>query len=123
MSQTYNLTLNKGDSYQLRANLTIQVPDFCVGSACSTVPLDLTDYVVKAVIKQSYDSCNVNAEFTITIDDPETGIVDLFLPASECDKLKAGKSYYWDLRVEKASEDKAFTAFKGSVTVSPTVTG
>lgn len=123
MSQTYNLNLNKGDSYKLRANLTIQIPDFCIGNACSTVALDLTDKIVKAQIKQTADSC-ASADFVITFvdNDPTTGIVDLFLSATESNELKVGTNYFWDLRVYDNNSDEVFTAFKGTVTVSNTIT-
>lgn len=117
---THNLNIHKGDSYKLRANLTIQVPDFCVGSACSTVPLDLTDKDVIAVIKSSFDACNTVAEFEVKIDDPLTGIVDLFLPSSESSKLNESRGYVWDLRVVDEDNDEAFTAFTGTVKVLPT---
>lgn len=123
MTQIYNLTINQGDSYKLRANLTTQIPDFCVGNACSVVAIDFTNKTVKASIKQTADSC-ASADFVITYpdNDPTLGIVDLFLPASESDTLKVGVSYLWDLRVIDNNSDDVFTAFKGTVTVSETVT-
>lgn len=123
MTQVYNLTINKGDSYKLRANLRTQIPDFCVDNACSIVALDLTGKTVKAQIKQTADSC-ASADFVISFpdNDPTLGIVDLFLPASESDTLKVGTPYFWDLRVMDGVNDDVFTAFKGTVTVTMTIT-
>lgn len=121
MTETYNIQVNQGDSYKLRATINIQLPDFCVGSACMVVPVDFDNKTVVAQIKQTADSC-ASADFTITYPG-EPGVVDLFLPASESETLQVGTNYYWDLRVIDDSSNETFTAFKGTVSVSQTISG
>lgn len=121
MSQLSNLTIRHGNSYKLRATLTTTVPDYCTTN-CSILAMDLTDKTIKAQIRQSYDSDCAVYEFDIIEVDAENGVVDLFLPASVSAEMKI-VPHVWDMTVtDDTNPEDVFTAFYGSVTVTPSVT-
>lgn len=122
MSKNVPLTIIQGDSYSLGGALNTMIPDFCVGDACSEIPLDLTDRTLKAQIRLTADNLCASYDFEIDITDAELGQFILFLPASVSETMRPG-NYVWDMIViDDNDTDKVSTAFFGAVTVSARVT-
>ncbi len=58
------------------------------------VPYNLTDVIAKSQIRKSYYSANTTAEFTTTINSPNTGVILLSLTAPVTANIAAGRYVY-----------------------------
>ena len=113
--QNYDMTINKGSTYQLKVNL------FGKDINGTTIPYDLTGKDVRSQIRKNYDSCDY-VSFGITIDDVVNGQLTLTLGANVSATLKAGSSF-WDLEVfDPLDETIVYRPIGGKVTISAEVT-
>ena len=83
-------------------------------------PFQLVDCEVKAVMKKSYYSSNITAEFVITINDPTEGVLIISLPYAATANIAAGR-YVYDVII-KDSNNTVSRVLEGVVNVLPQVT-
>ena len=83
-------------------------------------PYDLTNVIAKGQIKKSYYSANETSHFTITINDPPTGVINMAIPSANTANIAAGR-YVYDV-VIKDSANNVTRVLEGIVNVIPQVT-
>jgi hypothetical protein len=84
------------------------------------IPFDLTDVTAKSQIRKSYYSANTTAEFVVTINTPESGVILLTLGAPITSNIAAGR-YVYDV-VIKDTANTVTRVLEGIVNVIPQVT-
>jgi len=109
MAAVSNLSIDQGTTF----SVTISVTDD-TGSA-----RNLTGYTGRAQLKRSYYT-NTNTAFTVTIDNPTEGEVDISLTDTQTSSLKAGRYVYDVELVSNASTVERIV--EGIVTIYPEVT-
>lgn len=109
MAIVSNLAIDQGTTY----SVTISVTDD-TGSA-----RNLTGYTGRAQLKRSYYT-NTNTAFTVAIDNPSEGEIDLSLTANQTSALKAGR-YVYDLELV-SNTNTVERIVEGIVTIYPEVT-
>lgn len=110
MAIVSNLSIDQGTTY----TVTIAVTDD-TGSA-----RNLTGYTGRAQLKRSYYT-NTNTAFTITIDNPSGGEIDMSLTATQTSALRAGR-YVYDLELVNNSTGAVERIVEGIATIYPEVT-
>lgn len=110
MAAISNLTIDQGTTY----SITITVTDD-TGSA-----RNLTGYTGRAQLRRSYYT-TTNTSFTVTIDNPGEGEIDLSLTAANTSALKAGR-YVYDLELVQDNTSTVERIVEGIVTVYPEAT-
>ncbi len=83
-------------------------------------PFNLTGVTAKSQIRKSYYSANTTAEFAITINDPQTGVILLSLGAPTTANIAAGR-YVYDVAI-KDTANTVTRVLEGIVNVIPQVT-
>ena len=83
-------------------------------------PYDLTNVIAKGQIKKSYYSSKETSHFTITINDPVTGVINMAIPSANTANIAAGR-YVYDV-VIKDSANTVTRVLEGIVNVIPQVT-
>ena len=109
MAVISNLAVDQGTN----VTVTLSVTDD-TGSA-----RDLTGYTGRAQLRRSYYS-TTNTAFTVSINDPTSGVVILSLNATQTANLKAGR-YVYDVELVSNSYSVE-RVVEGIVTVYPEVT-
>ena len=84
------------------------------------VQYDLTGVIAKSQIRKSYYSANTTAEFTTTINIPNTGIILLSLDAPTTANIASGR-YVYDVAI-KDTANTVTRVLEGIVNVIPQVT-
>jgi len=84
------------------------------------VPFDLTGVTTKGQIRKSYYSVNTTAEFVVTINSPDTGVILLSLNAPITANIVAGR-YVYDVAI-KDTANTVTRVLEGIVNVIPQVT-
>lgn len=110
MAAVSNLAIDQGTTF----SVTISVTDD-TGSA-----RDLSGYTGRAQLKRSYYT-NTNTAFTVTINNPGEGEIDMSLTATQTSALKAGR-YVYDLELVNSSSNAVERVVEGIVTIYPEVT-
>lgn len=110
MATVSNLAIDQGTTF----TITISVADN-TGSV-----RNLTGYTGRAQLKRSYYT-NSNTAFTVTIDNPTEGEINLSLSDTQTSALKAGR-YVYDLELENDSTGDVERVLEGIVTIYPEVT-
>lgn len=110
MATVSNLSIDQGTTY----TITIGVTD-TTGSA-----RNLTGYTGRAQLRRSYYT-NTNTAFTVAINNPAEGEIELSLTAANTSLLKAGR-YVYDLELVNNSTLEVERIVEGIVTVYPEVT-
>jgi hypothetical protein len=82
-------------------------------------PINLTDFSVSSQLRKSYYS-TTSIDFTIVVDAPEEGIINMELDAKTTSNIRPGR-YVYDVKIEDDFGD-AIRVFEGTATVSPGVT-
>jgi len=82
---------------------------------------NLSNFTVAAQAKKSYYSSNVFINFTTSIVDANSGIIQLSVPAANTANVPAGKLVY-DITI-KDSSNNITRVVEGQVFVNPGVTG
>lgn len=83
-------------------------------------PYNLTGYTAKSQMRKSYYSTNPTAQFTITINTPTTGVLNISLPSANTANIAAGR-YVYDVAI-KDSANTVTRVLEGIVNVLPRVT-
>lgn len=110
MATVSNLSIDQGTTY----SVTIGVTD-TTGSA-----RNLVGYTGRAQLRRSYYT-NTNTAFTVAINDPAEGEIELSLTSANTSLLKAGR-YVYDLELVNNSTLEVERIVEGIVTVYPEVT-
>ena len=110
MASISNLAIDQGTTF----SVTIQVADDS-GSL-----RNLTGFTGRAQLKRSYYT-NSNVAFTITIDNPGEGEIDMSLTAEQTSALRPGR-YVYDLELVNNSTNSVERIVEGIVTIYPEVT-
>jgi len=84
------------------------------------VPFDLTNVQAKSQIRKSYYSANTTAEFTVSINDPTSGVIILVLSSPVTSNIAAGR-YVYDVAI-KDTANNVTRVLEGIVNVLPQVT-
>jgi hypothetical protein len=84
-------------------------------------PYDLTNVAAKGQIKKSYYSTNESAHFTIVINEPAKGIINMTIPSANTANLAAGR-YVYDVIIKDNSSNTVTRVLEGIVNVVPQVT-
>lgn len=84
------------------------------------LPFDLTGVTAKSQVRKSYYSANATAEFVITINEPETGVILLSLNSANTANISAGR-YVYDVVIKDGNNSKT-RVLEGIVNVLPQVT-
>ena len=84
------------------------------------LPYDLSGVQAKSQIRKSYYSSNPTAEFVITINDPQNGIILLSLSSANTANISAGR-YVYDVVIKDSINVKT-RVLEGIVNVLPQVT-
>lgn len=84
------------------------------------LPYDLTGVTAKSQIRKSYYSANTTAEFTINIQTPTDGNINLILDAPITANIAAGR-YVYDVAI-KDTANTVTRVLEGVVNVIPQVT-
>jgi len=84
------------------------------------LPFDLTGVTAKSQVRKSYYSANATAEFAITINEPETGVILLSLNSANTANISAGR-YVYDVVIKDGNNSKT-RVLEGIVNVLPQVT-
>jgi hypothetical protein len=84
------------------------------------LPFNLTDVIAKSQIRKSYYSANVTAQFTTTINSPNTGVILLSLSAPVTANIAAGR-YVYDVAI-KDTANTVTRVLEGVVNVIHQVT-
>ena len=104
MPKSYDMEIYKGDYVEIYVTLK---------DSTGTV-MNLTGYTATARIRENFSSTTY-FDFTVTIANPTSGIVKLYLPTSVSDTLTPG-TYIWGFKVTNPSGDSR-TYLAGDVTV------
>jgi len=83
-------------------------------------PYNLTGYTAKSQMRKSYYSTSPTAQFTITINTPTTGVLNMSLPSANTANIAAGR-YVYDVAI-KNSANTVTRVLEGIVNVLPRVT-
>lgn len=83
-------------------------------------PFVLTGFVGKSLIKKSYYSTSATAEFTVSIPNPTSGVINLTLDSPTTANIAAGR-YVYDVMI-KNSSNNITRVLEGIVNVLPQVT-
>jgi len=83
-------------------------------------PYNLTGYTAKSQMRKSYYSTSPTAQFTITINTPTTGVLNMSLPSANTANIAAGR-YVYDVAI-KDSANTVTRVLEGIVNVLPRVT-
>lgn len=110
MASISNLAIDQGTTY----TATISVVND------SGTARNLTGYTGRAQLKRSYYT-NSNTAFTVTIDNPTDGEIDLSLTATQTSALKAGR-YVYDVELVETATNIVERVVEGIVVVYPEVT-
>lgn len=110
MATVTNLSIDQGTTY----SITIGVTD-ATGTA-----RNLTGYTGRAQLRRSYYT-NSNTAFTVSINNPVEGEIELSLTAANTTLLKAGR-YVYDLEIVSSNNIFVERIVEGIVTVYPEVT-
>lgn len=110
MATVSNLAIDQGTTF----SVTITVTDD-TGSA-----RNLAGYTGRALLKRSYYT-NSNTAFTVTIDNPGEGEIDLSLTPVQTSALRAGR-YVYDLELVNNGTGSVERIVEGIVTIYPEVT-
>ena len=100
--------------------VTVRQPATVALDEADGSPFQLTDCDVKSVMKKSYYSSSITAEFVITINDPTEGILVMSLPYANTANISPGR-YVYDV-VIKDSSNTVSRVLEGVVNVLPQVT-
>ena len=84
-------------------------------------PYDLTGVIAKSQIKKSYYSTNEASHFTITINEPTLGIINMTIPSANTANIAAGR-YVYDVVIKNNSSNTVTRVLEGIVNVIPQVT-
>jgi hypothetical protein len=82
-------------------------------------PLNLASFLVTSQLRKSYYSTTA-VNFSIVVDAPETGTINMELDAQTTSNIRPGR-YVYDVKIEDGFGD-AIRVFEGIATVSPGVT-
>lgn len=82
-------------------------------------PLNLQSFLVTSQLRKSYYSTTA-VDFTIVVDAPESGIINMEMDAQTTANIRPGR-YVYDVKIEDGFGD-AIRIFEGIATVSPGVT-
>ena len=110
MASISNLSIDQGTTYEV----TITVND-STGTA-----RDLNGYTARSQMRRSYYSSS-NTAFTVTIDAPGEGEIDLSLTSTQTSNLKAGR-YVYDVELVNSNTSAVERIVEGIVTVFPEAT-
>ena len=83
-------------------------------------PYNLTGFTAKSQMRKSYYSTNPTAQFTITINTPTSGVLNISLPSANTANIAAGR-YVYDVAI-KNSANTVTRVLEGIVNVLPRVT-
>ena len=106
----YNLTIDQGSDFAL--DLVIKDDN---------VVKNLTNYSVRAQMRNTKGASSVAATFTCTIPNASAGEVKIELPNATSSALSAGK-YYYDLEIHTAADAIVKRLMQGTVILTPEVT-
>jgi hypothetical protein len=106
----YNLTIDQGSDFAL--DLVVKEDN--------TVK-NLTNYSVRAQMRNTKGASSVAATFTCTIPNASAGEVKIELPNATSSALSAGK-YYYDLEIYTAADGIVKRLMQGTVILTPEVT-
>jgi hypothetical protein len=84
------------------------------------VPYDLSLFTAKSQIKKSYYSTSATADFTVSINEPLSGIINLTIDSPTTANIAAGR-YVYDVLI-KNSSNNITRVLEGIVNVLPRVT-
>jgi hypothetical protein len=84
------------------------------------LPLNLTNYTAKSVIKKSYYSSTITEQFVLSINIPTNGTILFSLPSANTANVPAGR-YVYDVII-KDSANTVTRVLEGIVNVLPSVT-
>ena len=82
-------------------------------------PYDLTGIAAKGQIKKSYYSSKETSHFTIIINDPPTGVINMSVPSANTANIAAGR-YVYDVII-KDQANNVTRVLEGIVNVIPQV--
>ena len=87
------------------------------------MPYDLTNIVGKSQMKKSYQSANVTAEFVVTINNPQTGVIILSMDNETTSNVAPGR-YVYDVVIKDTTNgvNTVTRVLEGVVNVTPQVT-
>tara|TARA_B100000470_G_C19760730_1_gene378201 strand:+ start:751 stop:1089 length:339 start_codon:yes stop_codon:yes gene_type:complete len=106
----YNLTIDQGSDFAL--DLVIKDDN---------VVKNLTNYSVRAQMRNTKGASSVAATFTCTIPNASAGEVKIELPNATSSALSAGK-YYYDLEIHTAADAIVKRLMQGTIILTPEVT-
>lgn len=110
MATVSNLAIDQGTTY----SVTIEVTD-TTGSA-----RNLTGYTARSQMRRSYYTTS-NTAFTVNIDNPGIGEIEMSLSSTQTSALKAGR-YVYDVELVANATSAVERIVEGIVTVYPEVT-
>lgn len=110
MAAVSNLSIDQGATY----SVTIAVTDNTNSAR------DLTGYTARSQLRKSYYT-TANTSFTVTIDNPLEGEIDLSLTATQTSGLKAGR-YVYDVELVANATSAVERIVEGIITVYPEAT-
>jgi len=105
-----NLTIDQGTDYL--TNITVE--DATGGDA------DLTGYTAAGQIRRTYSS-STYWDFICTITHPTSGIIEIKLPNSVTNAMKAGR-YVYDIEIKQTSTGEIGRVIEGQVQITAGVT-
>jgi hypothetical protein len=109
LPETVHLALYRGDDFG----------PWQITATVAAVPIDLTDYSIKAQIRQTQDATAILADFVCTITDGPNGVFTIEMDDAQTADLP--RSCKWDLQLtDTGFHTRTFMA--GNVTVTPDVT-
>ncbi len=114
---TYDIALEQSTTYKFNLSLT--------DGATIPAPLDITNWTFLGQIKEQPNvAVPPIATFTITVLDLPSALVEVYLPASEAEKLVKGR-YQYDIIAKNAAVSplEVYRLLQGKVTVDLAVTG
>ena len=82
---------------------------------------NLTNYSVRAQMRNTKGASSIAASFTCTIPNASAGEVKIELPNATSSALSAGK-YYYDLEIHTAADAIVKRLMQGTVILTPEVT-
>jgi hypothetical protein len=110
MAVVSNLSIDQGTTY----SVTIAVTDN------TNTARDLTGYTARSQLRKSYYT-TANTSFTVNIDNPLEGEIDLSLTATQTSGLKAGR-YVYDVELVANATSAVERIVEGIITVYPEAT-
>jgi hypothetical protein len=82
--------------------------------------VNISGYIIRSQMRRSYYSTNATANIVCSIIDPEYGIVEMSLGASNTANIKAGR-YVFDVEMQDTA-NVVTRILEGIITVTPGVT-